>query len=959
MHMISYYKMYFSWILLFYIITPQIGNSQALFVKSVPLTTTFSTDDYRGGIQNWDICQDQRGFIYVANNFGLLEFDGSQWNNYTVPNCTRVRSILADSNRIYIGGQGQIGYFEPDSSGKLKFTTLQNLIAEDASSLDDVWSIYRYKQYVVFCSVNKLLFYDGRSIKILNPGSTLGYTFCTNDQLFSYCEASGLLVLKQQQLVPYPNGAFFKGKTIVAMLPGRSGKYMAVTLEGEISQVDSTGIYPVLPANNLLKGTTINTALALSNGTIAIGTQNSGIFILTEEGKLIRQLTNDTGLKSLTVASLHQDQFNNLWVGLNNGISYVALNSPFSLINEQVGVPGTGYTAMAFKDYVYLGTNNGLYYLSPGAKNYREVANASGQVYALSEVDDQLVLNHHRGAFTVDKYQAHLFFDQNGTWGMRKVPGHDTYICGAYDGFYLFEKRGEKFHLIQKISGMSESSRVFEFDSQDNLWMTHGYKGAYHFDLRHNLMAPKISFFDQKAGFPNNILINVYKIDGKLLFPAQHGIYIYQPTTRTFAPDSTFNRLLSRYWHVSNMTQDNFGNVYFIADNKLGLLRKSSTGTYALETDVFHRINKYLSDDLENINIIDMEHILIGAKDGFVVFNPMTNVHKPEKYLTYIRQVYLIGKTDSLLYGGGLQAHTDTLQLNNRHRAIRFNFSAPYFDGLEDIQYRYQLIGLDEVWSSYSQTTSKEYTNLSPGDYVFRVQAQNIYGQEGEITTLGFTILSPWYATTWAYSIYAILLLALVVMVLQRIKKKHDQEKSLLQQEKQQALMLKENEFHLASQRSFEQIMQLENEKLESEITYKNKRLAGVTMHLLTKNEFIIDVKKELKHAVIHKKNLVTEVNRVIKSIDRNITPDEDWQEFEQHFDQVHGDFIKRLKYQYPHLTNQETKLSAFLKMGMSTKEIASLLHNTVRGVEISRYRLRKKLDLDREVNLTDFMMNF
>jgi DNA-binding CsgD family transcriptional regulator len=84
---------------------------------------------------------------------------------------------------------------------------------------------------------------------------------------------------------------------------------------------------------------------------------------------------------------------------------------------------------------------------------------------------------------------------------------------------------------------------------------------------------------------------------------------------------------------------------------------------------------------------------------------------------------------------------------------------------------------------------------------------------------------------------------------------------------------------------------------------------------------------------------------------------DEDWEQFAMHFDKVHADFLARLRDRYPQLTPRDHKLCAFLRMNLSSKEIAPLLYISVRGVEISRYRLRKKLDLDAEANLTDFLL--
>jgi FixJ family two-component response regulator len=83
---------------------------------------------------------------------------------------------------------------------------------------------------------------------------------------------------------------------------------------------------------------------------------------------------------------------------------------------------------------------------------------------------------------------------------------------------------------------------------------------------------------------------------------------------------------------------------------------------------------------------------------------------------------------------------------------------------------------------------------------------------------------------------------------------------------------------------------------------------------------------------------------------------DANWEQFSQHFDQVHVDFQNRLRERYPHLTKNDLKLCAYIRLNLSSKEIASLMFVTVRAVEISRFRLRKRLDLDKGINLNEFI---
>lgn len=96
----------------------------------------------------------------------------------------------------------------------------------------------------------------------------------------------------------------------------------------------------------------------------------------------------------------------------------------------------------------------------------------------------------------------------------------------------------------------------------------------------------------------------------------------------------------------------------------------------------------------------------------------------------------------------------------------------------------------------------------------------------------------------------------------------------------------------------------------------------------------------------------------LINKIDFDLRMDDEWKRFEFHFDEVHVGFLKRLKDLYPTLSPNELRLCAYLRLNMTTKDIAQILNISIRGVEISRYRLRKKLGIEGDTNLIDFMIN-
>ena len=219
----------------------------------------------------------------------------------------------------------------------------------------------------------------------------------------------------------------------------------------------------------------------------------------------------------------------------------------------------------------------------------------------------------------------------------------------------------------------------------------------------------------------------------------------------------------------------------------------------------------------------------------------------------------------------------------------------------------------------------------------------------------------PWYKKPYAYALYLLGSAVLLVLIIYIVDKRYRQEKKRLITRQNKRLSEKESELKVIEAEKNAEITRLSHEKLETEIRYKNQELASSTMNLITKNEVIAGIKQKL--AVIVKKDQNPDtrksINKIIREIDSNISIDEDWKQFEFHFDEVHGNFSYRMKEAFPNLSPQEMKLCAYLRLNLSSKEIAQLLNISIRGVEIARYRLRKKLNLERHANLSDFILNF
>ena len=134
--------------------------------KGLPFISNYGPETYKAGIQNWDIIQDDKGLIYVANNMGLLVFDGRAWTRYGLNN-TKVRSAhFGKDGKIYVGSQADFGFITPDQRGQLLYTSLADSLPDEVRDFDETWKVYEIEDKIYFCTFKRIYVYDGNSIDI-------------------------------------------------------------------------------------------------------------------------------------------------------------------------------------------------------------------------------------------------------------------------------------------------------------------------------------------------------------------------------------------------------------------------------------------------------------------------------------------------------------------------------------------------------------------------------------------------------------------------------------------------------------------------------------------------------------------------------------------------------------------------------------------------------------------------
>lgn len=936
-----------------------------------PDIINYSKETYNAGLQNWDIRQDKNGIIYLANNEGLLSFDGRYWKLYPLPNKTIVRSVeIGTDNRIYVGGQDELGFFAPGRDGRLKYESLTHLLTATDKTFGDVWDIIKHNNEIYFRSSNRIFQLINGNMASYPAPLEWGFLGVCKNKLYAYDHRDGLLEFKNSIWAPLSIPNTLPGNDpITGMIPMKGDTVLITTLKHGCFLFSADGINKIQsPNSSLLENSRIYAAATVNTEWVAIATSSGGVYIIDAQENIIQSFSRTEGLQNNNVLSIFLDQQQNLWLGLDNGIDFIAYNSAIKHITPMLQ-DETGYSALIHDRKLYTGTSNGLYSiplqdlpdLSFSKGIFSKVAGTSGQTWNLSEINNQLLLGHHEGAFEIKNNAAVQISTEAGHWNF--TPLSSTYpasriISGNYKGLFFFDYVNQQFKSADFIPGFTESCRFIAFDKHENIWVSHPYHGVYKLNQKPGGWATRI--YSDKQGLPSLLNNHVYKIQNEVVIATEKGVYVYNNIKDHFEASPFYKNILGDL-SVRYLKEDKKGNIWFIHDKTLGVIDLSEKDPHVI---YLPELNNKMLSGFELIYAVDDNNVFLGGEKGFYHINYSKYKKKQTELKVQVRLVRIINKKDSLLFGGYFKGVNDEQlqqtglipKISYNWKTIHFEFTSALFGYQKTLEYSYRLKGFDQNWSEWTNRTEKEYTNLPSGSYTFEVKVRNNFGSESEAAAYSFEISPPWYFSRWAKFIYILAFVALLYGLYRGQRKKF-----LFQQKKHEIEQQKLLYIHtLERNKSESELVALRNEKLEAEINYKNSELASSAMHLVKKGELLTNIKSELTQVTkrLQSEEARTELKKMIKILGEDDNIDKEWENFAKHFDKVHSDFVVKLKEKHPAITGNELKLCAYLRMNLSTKEIAQLMNISVRGVEIGRYRLRKKLGIASSVNLFDYLIS-
>lgn len=936
-------------VLLFLLLVVELASSQPTFH-----VTNYSKSEYQAGNQNWDLSIAGDRLFFVANNNGLLHYNGANWQLENIPSKTIIRSVLYDNDKLFVGSFEEFGYWDITNSTLGNYHSLSTNI-QNSPANQEFWRIVKHNNNIYFQSFGSIYIFNGKSIKSIELPFPVLFLLKANDQLFIQEINGSLYRVIDDKLLVIPNSEIFKNTEVKVALPFNGDKILFGTNNKGLYVYDgnqfikwNTDIDEVLTASNINNGLFINNQYCL-------GSILNGVFILNSNGKLINHIDSKY-LQNNTILSMDSDKLGNIWLGLDKGLSYISFNTPFDIYLDKNNSESV-YTGITYNNKLYIGSNQGIYYYELGKDNHfgskKLVYGTQGQAWFIKLIDDKIYCGLNNGTYLLENNILKKIGSISGGYNLIKIDSEKSlFIQNTYSQLVTYKNSTHSLIQNQIVEGFSSPSKLIEIDFQGNIWLGHSIEGITRLQPNNDLTSiVKTLKIDDKQGL--NFKTNrVYKVDNRIVVPSNNGLLRWDDIKEQFILFDELNAQLQDFkmsYAIISMPNSRY---WFIKNNEWGLFEIRFGKAILLYRIIPEMYNFNLVENYENITSLNDSLELICLDNGFALLN-----------IFQLNRLVEINTPPSItalqIWSDGNQKKDVTIR-SSRKIEIPFNqnnievsFTSNEILGTRRY-FQYRLKEIDKNWSNWNTSTTVQYNRLPTGNYTFEVRTLNAKGIVTKSSELSFEVKPPYYQSPAALFIYFVLVVIIVYLSwkFNRVR---------LQKHIEQQRKLEEERLNKEREESEKTIIKLQNDNLQADIQYKSSQLALSTMSIVKKNELLMEIgnelagmKTELGYRIPNKY-----FDKINKLITQNIDNEHDWEIFEKLFDQAHQNFFKRLKDAYPTLTASDLRLCAYLRMNLSSKEIAPLINITVRGVEERRYRLRKRLNLSSEASLTDFILKF
>lgn len=771
--------------------------------------TYFHPRDYNAHPQNWSMVQDQRGYIYVGNNYGVLRYDGQQWVNFPSSPNNSVRSLAIDENdRVYYGTTKDFGYLEADLELGLRYVSLQNCLPPDIDEVSDVRQTFVAGSRVYFRTNNELVVYENGQCVVIPAATSFHRSYEIQGVIYVHQLGLGLFQLQDDRLVLMPGGESFADDLIYLMLPWDE-KHFMLGLQGKDLMLyafdqSNAGQAKLIPfrheARDYLRENQVYVGRWLDQEQMAIGTFRGGVVILDRQGRQQHIINMQYGLPDEAVWGLMVDHQRNLWMALNTGLAFTELNSPIQYWDQSKGIMGVVQDLIFYNQRLYATTNLGVSVLE------RDVFTSVEGIRNLAWTFFHDTLKGRDGLYVTTREGL---FEIRGKKAQKIIGGHATFAAFADARYpnYLFVGTGKGLLVLQHhkggwtelgiMKGVLSEIRNIALDKHGYLWVEIYGRGVKMITLNpEDILNPlDVEAFSGSGMNASLVGLTLFLYNGDILFSSTNGVYLFDYEKHDFVLHVISTKFLpGQERTITPLLKSSDGALWMYVRNYFDYKRKLYQLKPTSQNDYEFRDLTYLGFPEMPVYAMLEEgaQIWVGGTEGIYVYNPRPIAHNSSEIKALLRAMR-IGRDSVLDYRAWESLGTTDIKLPFLRNEISLFFSSTNFSRSESNLFSYWMEGYDSQWSAWNTHTEKNYANLPPGKYRFHLKTRNYLGQESDVVYLNIVVFRPWFLRWWAYLIYVAVLGVLVFLAThihnQSLRRKNRMLHTLVQDRTQEILL--------------------------------------------------------------------------------------------------------------------------------------------------------------------------
>lgn len=898
---------------------------QSYSQELLPFVENYNKANYQGDNQTWNVVQGSDDAMYFANNHYLLRYDGVKWEKNMLPNKTIIRSIYVVGDKIYSGSYKEFGYWLR-KNGKMNYVSISRgkAVFDDIEN-EEIWKIFEFNKIIYFQSFNAIYHYDGSSIKKIKLPFLISYCYPIGNQVLIASVSSGVYRMLDSGIEKVEGWDILENNVIHDIEKFQNKTYFFTKKNGVY--VEENGVLNSWknPLNETLKTANINVAHFLKNNKIAIGTSSRGIYIYDFDTNSHINIDRNNALMNNSILSIGLDNENDLWLGLDNGIAHIEINSPTAIFSDNSGTLGSVYSVVKTDKGYLMASNHGVFKYENNI--FSLIPNSEGQAWNISKINKKYIIGHNEGTYIYENNVFSKLNNINGGWNLVKSNVNEWYLQTSYSGIVIY-KNAKDFSNNIFVKGILKPIKYAAQDKKNEIWAADNYRGLYRINYNDAFETTNVENITQKSKENiNDFGVKIFEFRNEILFLINKTWYTYNSISNQLVKNDLFN--------------SNFGNtsdIVKIDEDHFLVLQEGLLYQFDAEGNNFIRNliqEKYYKGKIINDNLRIFKNggsYLLNLDDGFISLQlKRKTAVKPKIKIEAFNDDNLVANDSKIKYNSELLINV---------------ISGIYGSTKPSLFYK---LDKSAVYSSVASGLIV-LNNLDSGSH-----SLIIYNHDGatynRVSSFAFYVAMPWYFSFWMLLLYLVLIGSILLVYYRWNKMRYAQKLKLQEEELKHQKKILEIELKAENELNSQEY---EKHILELELQSKSSEVTGKSLSIAKQSEMIESIQGILDREIDLNK-VKSEINKTIKI---NAVNKHEWETFETNLNQIHNEFIIKLTKKYTELTPKDIKLCVYLKMNLSSKEIAPMMNISYRGVELHRYRLRKKLQLVQDDNLSRFLLS-